>query len=386
MSVPSHFPRGGAAIVGAATFGVGRKPSFQASDLAARASIEALREAGLRPSDVDGLFFCHSTDTFGGLSFAQYLGIQPKVIENSRSGGSAFQTYVELACVLLAAGYIETALVAYGSNQATASGKLATTVQPMPYEAPYRPIQPITPYALAASRHMHLYGTSKEQLGEVAIAARSWAILNPEAERREPLTMESYLTSRLVSDPLSVLDCCLVSDSGGAVVLTRSDRARDLVATPVYILGAASETSHRDIAWMPELTETALVRAGQRSFACAGLRPEEIDVVELYDAFTINTILFLEDLGFCRKGEGGSFVEGGRIAVGGSLPVNTNGGGLSCAHPGMYGLFTIIEAVRQLRGEAGDRQVINARTAIAQGNGGVLSAQSIVLLGRAEVL
>ena len=380
------FPRGASAIVGAATFGLGRKPGFQASDMAAAASIEALAQAGLQLSDVDGLFFCHSTDTFGGLSFAQYLGIQPKIIENSRVGGSAFQSYVELAAVLLHAGYIDTALVAYGSNQATSTGKLATTIHPMTYEAPYRPMHPITAYALAASRHMHEYGTTKEQLGAVAVAARSWAAHNPEAERRDPLTLDDYLGSRMVSDPLSVLDCCLVSDGGGAIVMTRSDRARDLVPNPIYVLGAASETSHRDIAWMPDLTRTAVAKAGQRAFAAAGLKPSEIDVVELYDAFTINTILFLEDLGFCSKGEGGAFVEDGRIAFGGSLPVNTNGGGLSCAHPGMYGLFTIIESVRQLRGDAAARQVDGARTAIAQGNGGVLSAEAVVLLGTAEIL
>lgn len=384
MSRPDAFPRGGAAIVGAATSGLGSSPGFEASDLAARASVDALRQANLTPADVDGLFFCHSTDTFGGLSFAQYLGIHPRVVENSRSGGSAFQGYVELAAHLLHAGVINTALIAYGSNQASAAGRLQTTIQPMRYEAPYKPIQPISPYALAASRYMHLYGATREQLGEVAIAARSWACLNPEATRREPLTMDQYLAARLVSDPLGLLDCCLVSDGGAAIVMTRADRAASLADRPVFVLGAASETSHRDIAWMADLTQTAAIEAGRRAYGSAGLRPSDIDVVELYDAFTINTILFLEDLGFCPKGEGSRFVEEGRIAVGGSLPVNTNGGGLSCAHPGMYGLYTIIEGVRQLRGEGGARQIAGAETALAHGNGGVLSSQGVVILG-AEV-
>ncbi|MEQ1808293.1 MAG: acetyl-CoA acetyltransferase [Terricaulis sp.] len=380
------FPRGKTAIVGAATFGVGRAPGFESSDLAAKASIAALAEAGLKLSDVDGLFFCHSTDTLGGLSFAQYLGIQPKFIDNNRLGGSSFQAYVEMAAWLLTAGAIDVALVAYGSNQATASGKLVNTVRPMPYEAPYSPLNPVSSYALATARYMHEFGTKREQLGEVALAARAWAQLNPEAFKRDPLTMETYLASRMVSDPLSVLDCCLVTDGAGALVMTRADRARDLARTPVHLLAAATETSHREIAWMPDLTTTATARAGARAYEQAGVKPADISAVELYDAFTINTILFLEDLGFCPKGEGARFVEGGGIAPGGALPVNTHGGGLSCVHPGMNGIFTLIEAVRQLREECGERQVANAKLAIAHGNGGVLSSQSVVILGGPETL
>lgn len=227
---------------------------------------------------------------------------------------------------------------------------------------------------------MHQYGTTKEQLGEVALAARKWAQLNPEAAIREPLTMDEYMAARIISDPLGKLDCCLVTDGAAAVVLTRADRARDLRATPVSLLGAASMTSHSNITSMLDVTVTALAECGPRALASAGLSPADIDVVQLYDAFTINTILFLEDLGFCSKGEGGAFVSNGRIAPGRQLPVNTNGGGLSCMHPGMYGLFTVIEAVRQLRGECGDRQVKGARTAIAQGNGGQLSSQSVCVL------
>jgi len=381
--VSDRFPRGRTAIVGAAVFGQGRAPGYEASDLAAVASINALKQAGLAPADVDGLFFCHGTDTLGGLSFAQYLGIQPKVVDNSRIGGSAFQAYVELAAWLLDAGMIEVALIAYGSNQASAAGKLVNTVRPMPYEGPYRPLNPVSSYALAAGRHMHAFGTTKAQLGEVALAARGWAQLNPEAFKRDPLTAEDYAASRLVSDPLGVLDCCLVTDGGAAVVMTRADRARDLAQIPIHVLGAASETTHREIAWMPDLTVTGAARSGERAYRQAGLSSREVDVVQVYDAFTINTILFLEDLGFCPKGEGGRFVEGGRIAPGGELPVNTNGGGLSCVHPGMNGLFGIIEAVRQLRGEAGDRQIAGAEVALAHGNGGVLSSQATVILGTA---
>ena len=211
------------------------------------------------------------------------------------------------------------------------------------------------------------------------MAARSWAQLNPEAFKREPLSLDDYRGSRLVSDPLSVLDCCLVTDGAAAVVMTSAARARDLAAKPVYLLGAATETTHREIAWMADLTVTGAARSGARAYGQAGLGPSDMDVVQVYDAFTINTVLFLEDLGFCPKGEGGRFVEGGRIAPGGELPVNTNGGGLSCVHPGMNGLFGIVETVRQLRGEAGDRQVAGASAGLAHGNGGVLSSQSTVV-------
>lgn len=377
----SDFPRGRTAIVGAATFGQGKAPGYEASDLAAIASTMALEDAGLSLADVDGLFFCHPTDTMGGLSFAQYLGIRPKVTDNNRTGGSAFQTYVEHAAYLLDAGAIDCALIAYGSNQATATGKLVSTVQPMRYEAPYRPLNPVSSYALAAARYMHQYGATREQFGEVALAARKWAMLNPEAFKRDVLTMDDYLASRMVSDPLSVLDCCLVTDGAAAVVMTRADRARDLKRSPIKIMGAAAETHHREIGWLEDLTVTAAARSGARAYRRAGLEPADIDVVQVYDAFTINTILFLEDLGFCPKGEGARFVQDGRIAPGGALPVNTNGGGLSCCHPGMYGLFPIVEAVRQLRGEAGDRQVADAGFAIAHGNGGVLSSQATVILG-----
>ncbi|MGD9980120.1 MAG: acetyl-CoA acetyltransferase [Hyphomonadaceae bacterium] len=381
-----RFPRGETAIVGAATFGIGKAPGFEASDLAAKASFAALAQAGLRLSDVDGLFFCHPTDTLGGLSFAQYLGIQPKILDNNRLGGSSFEVYVETAAWLLTAGAVDVALIAYGSNQATAAGKLVNTVRPMAHEAPYALLNPVSSYALAAARYMHEFGARREQLGAVALAARAWAQLNPEAYKRDPLTMETYLASRMVSDPLSALDCCLVTDGAGALVMTREDRARDLTRRPVYVLGAASETTHREIAWMPDLTTTGAARAGARAYAQAGVKPEDIDVLELYDAFTINTILFLEDLGFCAKGEGASFVEDGRIAPGGALPVNTHGGGLSCVHPGMNGIFTLIEAARQLRGEAEDRQIANAKLALAHGNGGVLSSQSVIVLGGPETV
>jgi acetyl-CoA acetyltransferase len=381
-----RFPRGRAAIVGTATFGCGEAPGYSALELAHQASVQALAAAGVKPSDVDGLFTVLMDDSLSGLSMAETLGIHPRFLDNNRTGGSSFQVHALLAALALDAGLCEVALIAYGSNQRSSTGKLLQSSRPSPWETPYKPLRPISSYALAAARHMHQYGTTKEQLGAVAVAARQWAQLNPEAFVREPLTMADYLKARLVADPFGVRDCCLVTDGAAAVVMTRADRAKDLCRKPVYLLGGAQATTHREIASMADLTVTGLAEAAPRAYAQAGVGPKDIDVVQLYDAFTINPILFLEDLGFCAKGEGGAFVEGGRIAPGGQLAVNTNGGGLSCVHPGMYGLFTIVEATRQLAGEAGARQVQDARLAIAQGNGGELSHEALLILGTDETL
>jgi acetyl-CoA acetyltransferase len=259
-------------------------------------------------------------------------------------------------------------------------------MDPQPYETPYEPMQPLSAYALAAKRHMHQYGTTRRHLAEVAVAARGWAQLNPDAFMRDPLTIDDVLKARMISDPFSVRDCCLVTDGGGAFVLVRADRAKDLPQKPVYVLGNATANWNRQISSMHDLTVSAASQSGREAFAMAGLAPKDMNVVELYDAFTINTLLFLEDLGFCKKGESGGFVEGGAIAPGGKLAVNTNGGGLSCTHPGMYGIFTIIEAVQQLRGQAGARQVVGATTALAHGNGGTLSSQATAILGTADAL
>jgi acetyl-CoA acetyltransferase len=255
-----------------------------------------------------------------------------------------------------------------------------------PYETPFKPFLPASAYALAASRHIHEFGTTREQLAAVAVAAREWALLNPAAWEKRPLTIEGVLSSRMVSYPFTVRDCCLVTDGGGAIVVTSAERAKSLKKAPAYVLGCGQSVTHASISSMPDLTVTGALTAGKAAYAMAKLGPADINAVELYDAFTINTILFLEDLGFCKKGEGGAFVSGGRIGPNGSLAVNTNGGGLSYCHPGMYGLFLLIEAVRQLRGECGARQVKNCEVALAHGNGGVLSSQATVILGTQTTL
>lgn len=380
------FPRGGTAIVGFATYGEGLSPGFTSIDLAAAASLKALQAAGIGLAEVDALFIGLPDDFLSGMSLAEYLGICPKLTDNNRTGGSAFQTHVFWAALALASGQCDVALIAYGSNQRSGAGKLVRSSQPPTYEGPYRPKMPVSAYALAAERHMHEFGTTRAQLAEVAVAARQWAALNPAAMFRDPLSIDDVLSSRMVSDPLTTRDCCLVTDGAAAVVMVRADRARDLVARPAYVLGAASAVSHRDISSMPDLTTTAAAQSGPRAYSQARLGHSDVDVLQLYDAFTINPILFLEDLGFCPKGEGGRFVEGGRIAPGGPLPVNTSGGGLSYCHPGMFGLFTIVEAAAQVAGAAGDRQVKKVEVALAHGNGGVLASQATVILGSQATL
>ncbi|MQA84425.1 MAG: thiolase [Streptosporangiales bacterium] len=379
--------KGRIAVVGVAESDLGKvTDGLTPLDLAAQAAGAALAEAGLTKDDVDGLFSASSYHPNATLEVGEYLGIRPRYSDGSSIGGSSFVSHLLHAAAAIEAGMCEVALIAYGSTQRSDGGRLITPSRPMPYEAPYHPRFPVSMYALAASRHMYEYGTTREQLAEVAVAAREWARLNPKAFLRDPLTVEDVLASRMVSSPLTVRDCCLVTDGGGAVVVTSAERARDLRGDPIYLLGGGEAHHHRNISQMPDLTVTAAVDSGSRAFAAAGLLPEDVDVVQLYDAFTVNVLLFLEDLGFCEKGEGGAFVSGGRIAPGGELPVNTNGGGLSYCHPGMYGIFVVIEAVRQLRGEGGDRQVAGAQVALAHGNGGVLSSQVTALLGTAAAL
>lgn len=381
------FPRGRTAVVGAATYGIGEAPGQSAMELLARASALAVADAGLRMSDIDAVFSILPEDPFSAMSVPEYLGIRPKLVETTRTGGSSFQIHAMWAALALDAGLCDAVLICYGSNQRSGAGGLVrSAAAPFVYEARYKPRNPPTSYALATARHMHEFGTTREQLAHVAVAARQWARLNPDAFMRDELTVEQCLAARMVSDPLTVRDCCLVTDGAAAVVMTRADRARDLAQKPAYLLGSASATWHRHIAQLADLTTTAAVECGPRAFAQAGVSPADIDVVELYDAFTINTILFLEDYGFCPKGEGGRFVENGGIAPGGRLAVNTNGGGLSCVHPGMYGLFTMVEAVVQLRGNAGARQVPGAKLALASGNGGALSSQSVAIFGTQETL
>lgn len=380
----AHSLRGATVIRGVAESELGQVgPDRYPLDLVGEAVAGALADAGIEKSEVDGLFTAVTGRAMANLDVGEYLGISPRYTDGTMIGGSSFVSHVHHAALALRAGACNVAVIAYGSTQRTdmrRPGRMPYPPERPNHEAQAHPIHPVTGYALAASRHMHEYGTTREQLAEVAVAAREWAAMNPKAFKRDPLTIDDVLAARTVADPLTTLDCCLITDGGGAVVMTR-DGEHEGAKQPIHVLGAGEAHTHRAISQMPDLTVTAARESGRRAFEMAGLGPDDIDVLELYDAFTINPILFLEDLGFCAKGEGGSFVSGGRIAPGGALPVNTNGGGLSFCHPGMYGIFTIIEAVRQLRGEAGERQVAGVETALAHGNGGQLSSQATAILG-----
>ncbi len=376
--------RASTAITGAAEWGLGAAPDgTRPIDLMAQASLRALADAGLTPADVDGIFAATTQLPMAPLNLALELGIDARCSDATNVGGSSFMFHVDHARAAIAAGLCDVALIAYGSTQRLVGRSSASVQELDPWEAPFRPALPVTAYALAASRHMHEFGTTREQLASVAVAARAWAQLNPGAWSRDPLSVDDVLASRMVADPLTLRDCCLVTDGGAAIVLTSAERAATLPRPPVLVLGAGQAHSHRHVTGMPSLTHTAAAQSGATAFAQAGVTPGEVDVAQLYDAFTITPILFLEDLGFCAKGDGGPFAASGAIGRGGRLPLNTNGGGLSYTHPGMYGLHAIVEAVRQLRGECGERQVPGCEIAVAHGNGGVLSSQATLVLGSA---
>ncbi|GFN29642.1 thiolase [Achromobacter denitrificans] len=375
--------RGSIAITGCATAGIGDAGGLNDLEVSSLAIHAAVRDAGLRMEDIDGLMSVSLSSSMWLNKLAEYLGVYPRFMDSLQIGGASFVGHLLIAAAAIQAGLCRNIVIAYGATPRGGNGVSATSgarakLDPFPYEEPFQPFNPPTSYALATRRHMHEYGTTREQLAEVAVAARAWARLNPEAYKRDPLSIDEVLSARVISSPLTARDCCLVTDGAGAIVVTATERAE--VARPVYVLGTALAHSHRQIACMADLTRTVAGESAGQARERAGVSLADIDLVQLYDAFTINPILFLEDMGFCRKGEGGAFVSGGRIAPGGELPVNTNGGGLSCVHPGMYSMFGLVEAVRQLRGECGERQVKQARTALVHGNGGVLSAQATTVL------
>jgi len=378
------------AIVGVAESDIGRVPHKSKFQLSAEASRLALEDAGLTKHDVDGVFTNIITDggQFSSMLMAEYMGITPRYTDSTSIGGSSFVAYVEHAAMAIATGLCEVALICHGSTNISDRGGKSGPVSaaelifgPTQFEDPYG-VSTVGSYALAAQRHMYEYGTTSEQLAEIAVATRKWACLNPRAFMREPITIDDVLNSRMIATPLHLLDCCLVTDAGGAVVLTSMERARDLKKRPVSVLGTGEAHTHRMISQMPDLTETAAKISGKLAFERAGVTHADIDVAEIYDSFTITVLLTLESLGFCKKGEGGAFVSGQRTAPGGDFPMNTQGGALSYTHPGMFGIFTVTEAVRQLRGECGPRQVPNAEVALANGTGGVLSSTGTIILGR----
>ena len=379
------------AIVGVAESDeMGTVPNKSSLQHHAEAAHNALADAGLSKSDVDGLF----TAGFSTLATAEYLGIQPGYTDNTSVGGSSFVIHVAHAVAAIRAGFCEVALITHGQAGRSTRGRVGgdpnqPTAQ---YEAPYGMIGPPINYALACSRYMHQYGEDKTRQGmaEIAVSTRKWANLNPKAAMHEtPMSFDDYHNSRWVAWPFHLFDCCLVTDSGAAIIVTTADRARNCAKEPVWVLGAAESHDHNMISMMPSLTSLIARETGPRAFGRAGMTTDDIDLTMIYDSFTYTVMLTLEALGFCGPGEAADFVAGQRTAPGGDFSLNTSGGGLSYTHPGMYGSFLLVEAVRQLRGEAGDRQVKgrrdptqNPKTSVVNGTGGSLSSTGTVVLGR----
>lgn len=354
----------------------------------------ALDDAGLSLNDLDGI--ASAGGFMGSMEVAEYIGVQPSWTDSTQIGGSSFEAHVEHAFAAIASGHADVIAVVHaqtprtdrkrgGGGRGRPRGGFGGPNPMMDWEMPYGLRMPIGGYALAASRHMGVYGTTSEQLAQIAVSTREWASRNPNAYHQKPITIQDVLDSEPICLPLRKLDCCLSTDGAGCVVLVRADRAKDLAKPPVYVLGAATGHTHQMISQMPDLTVTAGAVTGPKAFKGAQITNDDVDVLCTYDSFTITVLLALEDLGFCAKGEGGAFVEDGKLGPGGSLPTNTNGGGLSYTHPGMYGMFLLVEAVRQLRGES-TGQVDGAKVAIAHGCGGVLSSTSTVVFGSEEAL
>ncbi|MCU1491321.1 MAG: thiolase [Acidimicrobiaceae bacterium] len=375
-------------IVGVAESALGTVSNETPLRMMASATLDALEEAGLKLADVDAIFTAGLPTWSPALEVADYLGLQPRHVNSSDVGGSSFEFHVAAADAAIAAGLCSVAVITYAATPRQDRAVPPLIREEPPYtvrnafERPTGLFGPdIGPYALAADRYVHEFGVSATELAEVAVAARKWANLNPKAFRHgEPLSIDDVLNSPMVTDPLHTRDCCLITDGGGAVVMTSTDRAAKLRKQPIQVAGYGEAISHGSISLCRDLVLTGARVSSAAAYEMAGLGPADMDVVQIYDSFTITVLLSLENLGFCGPGEAGAFVQGGRIRPGGAFPLNTSGGGLSYCHPGRFGIFLLIEAVRQLRAECGERQVPGCRTALAHGTGGNFSSAATVLL------
>ncbi len=388
MNEPAPL-RGSIAIVGVGETEVGALHGRGATELCADASRRALADAGLKKDVIDGLVTCNTwveSHLYHAEMFAEYLQVFPRFSMTVNAGGATSLAALHHAASAILTGMCDTVLIASGDNPRTGMTPAETaismlsTVHPQ-FDAPYG--MPLTgSYAMAARAHMHEFGTTSEQLAAVAVAARSHAELNPSAEMRQPIEVRDVLESPLVADPLHQLDCSLWSDGGAAVVVTAAERARDFPHAPVYLLGIGEGHWHEHLFQARSLVTTAASESAPRAYEMAGVGPSDVDFAEVYDCFTSVAIAELEDLGFCKKGEGGPFVEDGNITLGSTLPVNTHGGLLSHSHTGHPGsMFALTEAVTQLRGDAGKRQVEAAEVGLVHGQGGVLSSHCTLILG-----
>ncbi|MDO8860454.1 thiolase family protein [Haliea sp. E1-2-M8] len=382
--------RGKVAIVGAADTRVGIVPDATATELCVEAILLALADAGLDKTEVDGLVTCNSMSQpmlYHAEAIAEYLQIFPRYCFAAGAGGGTTFSVLHHAAAAIATGMAETIVISMadslrsGLTRDQAMLMQSSTGHPQ-YEQPYGPTVPAY-YALIAQAHMAQYGTRPEHFAAVAVACRAHAARNPAAQKRDPISVDDVLGSRMIADPLHLLDCSLVSDGGAAIVLTSAERARDFPHAPVYLLGVGEGHSHEHISQARSLTTSAAVESGQRAYAMAGLGPRDMDFAQLYDCFTPTVLVELEDLGFCAKGEGGEFIASTGIGPGGALPVNTHGGLLSHCHPGNPGsMFALTESVWQLRHSAGERQVANASVGLLHAQGGIMSSHSTLVLGR----
>ncbi len=378
--------RGKIAIVGADECDkIGTRPDASVLTLHCEAARNALADAGLKLKDVDGLF----TAGINSNVLGEALGIVPRYTDGTMVGGCSFIIHVEHAMLALHAGMINVALITHGESGRSRIGAPPWAFSPSStngqFESPYGITGAVSMFSFAATRHMHQYGTTREQMAELAVATRKWAAMHPKAVMKEPITVADVMNSRPIAWPFTLFMCCLVTDAGGALVLTRADRAKTLKQKPVYVLGTGEATAHNMISMMRDMTTSdAAKKSSKAAFEMAGLRPRDMQVAELYDAFAITPMMALEDLGFVKRGESGPFLEGQRTAPGGKFPMNTNGGGLSYSHSGMYGMYTMIELVRQLRGSCGERQVKGAKVGIAHGPGGIYAAAGTLICGRMQ--
>ncbi|MBT5601113.1 MAG: thiolase domain-containing protein [Gammaproteobacteria bacterium] len=366
----------------------------------AESAARALEDAGFSWSDVDAVYDAGEGGGMGGLTIAEYFGLRPNVIDTTSVGGSSYEFHAAHAKRDIAAGKCSVALLTYGSTAHSnaraigVGGRGGASMHPAENMDAFAGMTLIANYAMVAHRHMHNYGTRSEQLAEISIATRLHAMRNPQAVKAmedlefldiRETTIEDVVSSRMIADPLHLLECCMISDGGGAVVIAAPEIARDCKKSPVWILGSGEATKYPTSGG--DITSSAATQSGPQAFGEAGVTPAEMDIAMIYDSFSITVLTLLEDLGFCRKGEGGSWVQGGRLRYDRPLDgpaLNTDGGGLSSNHPGMRGIFLLIEAARQLRGESCS-QVTDAKLAVAHGNGGMLGSRhsaGTIILGR----
>ena len=383
------FPSGACAIVGAYESPRRKAPEIHPYQIHAEVIAGALADAGLKLADIDGFavaanFPAEAGWELGAVEICEYVGIIPSWVCSTDIGGAATLSHVGNAVAAIQAGLCTTVLISYASSGRSwplhAQDLNTGPTGPGAFEVPYG-MSTISAYAMAATRYMHQYGMTSEQLAEVAVKARANAALNPDARFRDPITVDDVLASPMISTPLHKLDCCVVTDSGGALIVTSAERAADLKTRAPRILGFGEAISHAQMNQNAEFTTTVAEESGKRAFESAGVTADDIKVAQIYDSFTVTAALSLEALGFVPKGEVGAFLAAGGLAPGGRLAMNTDGGGLSSNHSGRRGMYATIEAVRQLRGDSPGRQLENPQLCLVNGTGGWMSATATLILG-----